>query len=81
MLALSHQHLKTVLDGRDEEELTVIIPDYTKEEIVFEMEYFILQGKVNIFLSLMTNDYVYNTILQSIKKSTFKYNTFKYVTK
>ena len=54
MLALSHQHLKTVLDGRDEEELTVIIPDYTKEEIVFEMEYFILQKNVNIFLSLMT---------------------------
>ena len=53
MLALSHQHLKTVLDGRDEEELTVIIPDYTKEEIVFEMEYFVLRGKVNISLLLM----------------------------
>ena len=30
---------------------------------------------------LITNDYVYNTILQSIKKSTFKYNTFEYVKK
>ena len=53
MSALSHQHLKTVLDGRDEEELTVIIPDCTKEEIVFEMEYFVLRGKVNISLLLM----------------------------
>ena len=50
MLALSLPNLKTVLEGRDEEELTVIIPDYTKEEIVFEMEYFIFRGKVDIFL-------------------------------
>ena len=54
MLALSFPNLRTVFDGRDEEELTVIIPDSTKEEIVFEMEYFIFRGKVKIFSSLLT---------------------------
>ena len=76
MLALSHQHLKTILDGRDEEELTVIIPDYTKEEIIFKMEYFILQGKVNIFLLLMTMCKTqYYSPLRKVHSNTIHLNT------
>ena len=54
MLALSLPNMKTVLEGRDEEDLTVIIPDYTRAEIVFEIEYFIIRGKVDLFHSLLT---------------------------
>ena len=79
MLALSHQHLKTVLDGRDEEELTVIIPDYTKEEIVLEMEYFVLRGKVNISLSLMTLCTIqYYSPLRNVHLNTIHLNTLQY---
>ena len=78
MLALSHQHLKTVLDGRDEEELTVIIADYTKEEIVFEMEYFVLRGMVNISLSLMTLCTIqYYSLLRKVHLNTIHLNTLQ----
>ena len=71
--------MKTVLDGRDEEELTVIIPDYTKEEIVFEMEYFVLRGKVNISLLLMILCTIqYYSPLINVHSNTIHLNTLQY---
>ena len=46
MLALSYPVLKPLMMDRDEEDLTLLMPDFTMQEITTEMQTFATQGMV-----------------------------------